>query len=141
MANQKVSTAAIEEAWLTIALRNMGKPKVIKIFFDCSIFDKGTNYDNDGKGPIRFMVIAIDNSPLIHAGFYNSSVEGNVTVKGKTDENGFFESGDLPIGFYTVQAAQTGYRERISQFQVFDNRDPSTKCICKEKKLCHTFRL
>lgn len=115
---------ALHEAWLTIALRNMGKPEVIKIFFDPSIFDKGINYDNDGLGLLKVLVQGVDGLPIINARVGISRTDGTFMEKGITDDNGYYESASLPIGFYNVEASQEGYRLRISQFQVFDNRDP-----------------
>ena len=43
---------------------------------------------------------------------------------GITDDNGYFETKDLPIGFYDFIANHPGYVDKIMQYQLFDNRDP-----------------
>lgn len=115
---------SMHEIWLTIALKNMGKPEIIRVFFNTATFDKGTNYDNDGLGRLKLQVLAVDHSPIINATISITNEAGVFQEKGLTNDDGFYESGDLKIGFYTASAQQSGYFERISRFQVFDNRDP-----------------
>lgn len=93
-------------------------------FFNPGIFDKGTNYNNDGLGKIVTLVLDMAGNPLVNARVVVRDQNGQDVGIGATDDNGQYRSPDLPIGFYDVIANQPGYVDRIQQFQVFDNNDP-----------------
>ncbi len=112
------------EIWLTMAIANMGKPDVVKVIYNAATFDKGTNYDNDGKGRMRVLLTDFSLQPLINATVIIRNQEGQIKDQGTTNDDGYYESSDLAIGFYDVEMGQTGFVNRVMQWQVFDNKDP-----------------
>lgn len=112
------------EIWLTIASANQGNPSVAKVFFNTSIFDKGSNSNNDGLGLLLARITNMADAPLINASVAIFDQNGQRLESGITDDEGYYKSQPLPIGFYDLTASHPGYVERTRQFQVFDNNDP-----------------
>jgi hypothetical protein len=114
----------LHELWLSAAAMNKGKPEVVKLLFNVSIFNKGTDKTRDGLGRLCLQIHDSDQKPIQQALIHIYSDNGPLVEKGMTDENGYYESKDLPIGFYTIKASQPGFNTLEESFQVFDHQDP-----------------
>lgn len=109
-----------------LALANPRNPTVADAYFDFSIFEGRTNYNADGKGKVKVLLTNYSNEPLVNAPVTVKDPNGQIVGSGMTDNEGRYESRDIPIGFYDVMVSFPNYLPRVYQVQVFDDRDPTT---------------
>lgn len=107
-----------------LSVDNPRKPMVAQIYFDFSMFTRRGNSDTDGLGRLVIRVADMAGVVLINARVVIRDLQGQDVAIGITDNEGLYNSPDLPIGFYDAIANQVGYVDRMEQFQVFDDNDP-----------------
>lgn len=122
----------LHELWLTAAMHNRGKPEVVKVLFNVSIFNKGTNYANDKLGRIFLLVLDKEGRPVVDAKVEVRTLENQVVQKGRTKADGRYKGRKMAIGFYEVTVKQVGKAPFKSRYQVFDDQDPVREVVMEE---------
>jgi hypothetical protein len=121
---RKALAGQLHELWLALAVAHRGNPSYVKILFNVSIFNKGTNYANDKLGRLFLQVRDSEGQPVVHALVEVRTLENQIVQKGRTKAEGMYKGRKLGIGFYEVKVRQVGFAPHKERWQVFDDHDP-----------------
>lgn len=126
---REVLAGNLHELWLTAALYNRGKPEVVKILFNVSVFNKGTRSATDKRGRLILEVRDAGGMPVVDAAVEVRTLENQIVQKGRTKTDGRYKGRLMAIGFYHVVVKQPGLTPYQGRYQVFDNQDPVREVV------------